>query len=117
MSPCPPVHVYPCTALHCTALHLHTGSEIEINNFRAICRRNVIEAMQILILGMNRFEKKWSTDDTEEAARKVMVIEPLQNEFWSEEFTPLIKQLWKTEPAIKDVYQQRNLLQLQDSAA
>ncbi len=37
-------------------------SDIEINNFASVCRKNIIEAMQTLILGVQKFEMKWSND-------------------------------------------------------
>jgi guanine nucleotide-binding protein G(i) subunit alpha len=91
-------------------------ADFERHNFRQILRRNLVESMQTLIMGINKFGLSLSPE-ARPAAEAIMNIDPLESEFWLQEIIGNINLLWHSEENIKITYQNRNKLQLLDSAA
>jgi len=90
-------------------------SEFERSTFRHVVRRNVVEAMQTLIGGVERFRYKWQHEASSRAADFFMSLDPLAADFWVPDIVKLGNLLW-SDAAIQNVYHNRAKLQLLDSA-
>jgi len=90
-------------------------TDFEKSTFRHVIRRNVVEAMQTLLIGCLKFGSTMLPDSAD-AARFMIDLDPLAADFWSEEIVAHVKQLWNNEPAIRACYEMRARLQLIDSA-
>jgi GTPase SAR1 family protein len=91
-------------------------SEYELQTFRQVVRRNVVESMQVLLLGCEQFQFKLRNPRSDLSGRVVLALDPLANDFWVGDVIDHIKHLWANEPAIKKAYDERSKLQLLDSA-
>jgi GTPase SAR1 family protein len=89
-------------------------SEFERSTFRHVVRRNVVEAMQTLISGVDKFRLQWENPISARAADFFMDLDPLAPDFWVPDIVRHGLQLW-TEPAIQNSYANRSKLQLLDS--
>jgi guanine nucleotide-binding protein G(i) subunit alpha len=91
-------------------------SENEKNTFRYVLRRNVVESMQTLLMGCQKFDVKFQNPNSDFAAKFIMNVDPLSAAFWVDEIAGHITELWTKEPAIKTVFEMRSKMQLIDSA-
>jgi len=89
-------------------------SDFEKKTFRHVVRRNVVESMQALIDGAERFRFQFELPRSRAAAQRFLELDPLSANFWVEEIITDGKILW-SEPAIKKTYENRSRLQLLDS--
>jgi len=89
-------------------------SEFERSTFRHVVRRNVVEAMQTLIGGVEKFRFTWENPVSARAADFFMELDPLAPDFWVPDIVRHGAQLW-AEPAIQSSYANRSKLQLLDS--
>jgi len=60
-------------------------SDFEKKTFKHVLRRNIIECIQTLIMGCQKFELPFKNEESEEIAKQVMNFDPLQPEFWADE--------------------------------
>jgi len=91
-------------------------SDFEKSTFRHVVRRNVVEAMQTLLHGAERFGFHLSSHGSQAAAKFMMDLDPLAADFWQQEIVGYVKELWTKEQALRKAYEQRSKLQLLDSA-
>jgi len=91
-------------------------TDIEKRTFRQVLRRNLVESMQALVLGMERFGVQFQNAHSAVAAKAVMNVDPGEVEVLSEEIVRNIQALWISEPSIRTVYNNRSKIQLLDSA-
>jgi len=97
-------------------LYVEEGfSDYEKSTFRHVVRRNVVESTQTLLFGCEKFQLPFKNPNSEKAAKFMVSLDPLAADFWVDEIVQHVKHLWNNEPAIKQVYEQRALLQLLDS--
>jgi len=92
-------------------------SENEKATFRYVLRRNVVESMQTLLMGCQKFSIPFKNPDSETANKFIMNVDPLSAAFWVDEIAQHIVHLWTKEAAIKEVYEMRAKMQLIDSAS
>lgn len=92
-------------------------SENEKATFRYVLRRNVVESMQTLLMGCQKFNIAFQNPDSEVANKFIMNVDPLSAAFWVDEIAQHIATLWTKEPAIKAAYEMRAKMQLIDSAS
>jgi len=90
-------------------------TDFERSTFRHVVRRNVVEAMQALIGGVEKFRYQWQNPESPKAADFIMELDPLSSDCWVPEVGPYATALWQ-EPAIQSAYANRSRLQLLDSA-
>jgi len=92
-------------------------SDFEKTTFKSVVRRNVIEAMQTLLFGAEKFGFYLSSHGAQEAAKFIKDLDPLNQEttFWGPEVINYVRMLW-TERAMKQAYENKSKLQLLDSA-
>jgi len=91
-------------------------SESDKIMYRNIIRRNVLESIQVLIVGALSFEIPFTKTKSEEAAQTLLKVDHLNTNFWNDSIFENIKLLWQEEEAIQRVYEMRSKLQLLDSA-
>jgi len=91
-------------------------SDLEKNTFRSVIRRNVVECMQTLISGCEKYEKKYRKGESSTSPKFMLELDPLVQDFWQAEIVQHISQMWSDEKAIKEMYNERGGLQLLDSA-
>ncbi len=92
-------------------------SDYEKATYRLVARRNVVESMQALVAGCDRFNLHFQHTDSAGASKHLTGIDSAHADFWSDELIPAIKHLWSSEPAIKEMYRLRAQIQLIDSAS
>jgi len=92
-------------------------SENEKATFRYVLRRNVVESMQTLLMGCQKFNIPFTNSESEQANKFIMNVDPLSAAFWVDEIAAHITTLWTKEPAIKQAYEMRAKMQLIDSAS
>jgi len=98
-------------------LYVEEGfTDYEKSTFRHVIRRNVVEAMQTLLFGVEKFGLSFRNSQSEYAAKIVSSLDPLAADFWVDEIVTHVKQLWLHEPAVKEAYENRSKMQLLDSA-
>jgi GTPase SAR1 family protein len=90
-------------------------TDFERSTFRHVVRRNVVESMQVLIGGVEKFRYKWQNPQSPRAADFFMELDPLSAEFWVQDCVRCGQLLWQ-EQAIQSAYANRSKLQLLDSA-
>jgi len=99
-------------------LYVEEGfTEYEKSTFRHVVRRNVVESMQTLLFGCEKFGLAFEGGESDRSAKFMMALDPLSAEFWVDEIVTHVKQLWLREPAIRKSYERRSELQLLDSAS
>jgi len=91
-------------------------TENEKATFRYVLRRNVVESMQALLMGCQKFNIGLQNAQSDVACKFIMNVDPLSAAFWVDEIAQHIIHLWTKEPAIKQVYELRAQMQLIDSA-
>jgi GTPase SAR1 family protein len=92
-------------------------SEFERSTFRHVVRRNVVEAMQALISGVEKFRFQWQNPHSARAATFFMDLDPLAADFWVPDIVRCGNLLWQSEPAVASAFENRSKLQILDSAA
>jgi len=98
-------------------LYVEEGfTDYEKSTFRHVVRRNVVESMQTLLFGCERFQIPFKHTNSERAGKIISALVPLAADFWVDEIVAHVKHLWLSEPAIKLAYEQRSKMQLLDSA-
>jgi GTPase SAR1 family protein len=99
-------------------LYVEEGfTDYEKSTFRHVVRRNVVEAMQTLVFGCERFSITFKMGaPSDRAAKIVSSLDPLAADFWVDEIVAHVKHLWCSEPAIRTAYDLRSKMQLLDSA-
>ncbi len=117
-------------------LHEDGFSEIEKSTFRHVIRINVVESMQALLWGLDRFRipmsnqvvlcvlflvvctcfKRVVSQESQQAATPLMGLDPLSPDFWVPSIVQWVTHLWKNEPGIAAVYARRSEMQILDSA-
>jgi len=98
-------------------LYVEEGfTDYEKSTFRHVVRRNVVESMQTLLFGCERFQIPFKHTNSERAGKIISALDPLAADFWVDEIVAHVKHLWLNEPAIKLAYEQRSKMQLLDSA-
>jgi len=91
-------------------------SDFEKSTFRHVIRRNVVESMQTLVMGVQRFRLPL-TPAAEQSARFILTLDPLSADFWCDEIVTNIGVLWnQRESGIMAAFDQRAKMQLLDSA-
>lgn len=90
-------------------------SELEKSTYCHVLRRNTVQCMQTLIMGVERFDLQWADPHSARWADYFMDVDPLAVDFWVPDLVHGVNFLWNEEPAIKQVYEQRARLQLLDS--
>jgi len=98
-------------------LYVEEGfTDYEKSTFRHVVRRNVVESMQTLLFGIEKFAIAFENAGSAKAAKMMTELDPLAADFWVDDIVANTLFLWANEPAIKKVYEQRSQLQLLDSA-
>jgi guanine nucleotide-binding protein G(o) subunit alpha len=92
-------------------------SDIEKSTFRHVIRTNLVESMQALIAGAEKFGFPFKNRKSESAARCINNLDPLAADFWIQDIVQWVRQLWENEPAIAQVYAERARLQILDSTS
>lgn len=92
-------------------------SEIERSTFRSVVRSNLVESMQTLLDGVERFGISFQDQKSIESAEFINVVDPLPADFWNPDIMTHVKQLWLNEPGVQQAYARRSEMQLLDSAA
>jgi len=87
----------------------------ERQTFTSVIRRNIVEAMQTLIMGSQRFGFAMSSQYSRECSQFISQLDPLGSDFWAPQIVPNVTHLWHNEPAIQRTYDNRSKLQLLDS--
>lgn len=90
-------------------------SDLEKSTYCHVLRRNLVQCMQTLIMGVERFQLQWTDPHSARWADYFMEVDPLSVDFWVPDLVHGVLFLWHEEPAIKQVYEQRSQLQLLDS--
>jgi hypothetical protein len=91
-------------------------SEFEKSTFKHVVRRNVVESMQTLLHGLQKFGLKLSPEG-DLAAQFINGLDPLSAHFWVDEIVYNISLLWnQRETAVMEAYRMRSHMQLIDSA-
>jgi len=99
-------------------LYVDNGfTEFEKNVFRPVVRKNIVDSIQTLIMGADRFNLRFQDKNSNDIARWLLRLDPLANDFWNDDIVPRVRHLWEREPAITQAYSNRSKLQLIDSAA
>lgn len=96
-------------------LYEHGFTDHDKNTYRHVIRRNVLESMQTLIDGVERFGLTYGSPQAYESAKWLEGIDPLAAEFWDPKICQHVKVLWK-DKAILAAFAQRSKLQLPDSS-
>jgi GTPase SAR1 family protein len=91
-------------------------SDFEKSTFRHVVRRNVVEAMQTLLHGCEKFGFHYSSHGSAVAAKFMVDLDPLAADFWQGEIVGYVKELWRKERALRQAFEIRSKLQLLDSA-
>lgn len=92
-------------------------SQHELATYRHVVRRNVVECMQVLVDGAERFGFRLG-EESRAAAALVREVDTLDTRFWRRDLVDAVTLLWGGgEEAIASAYAQRSRLQLLDSAA
>jgi len=91
-------------------------SDFEKSTFRHVVRRNVVEAMQTLLHGAEKYGYHLSSHGSALAAKFMMDLDPLAADFWQQEIVGYVRELWTKEKALRQAYDIRSKLQLLDSA-
>lgn len=91
-------------------------SAIEKSTFKHVLRTNIVETMQALINGVEKFEIEYTETKSAEAVRNIMDLDAHGSDFWDTEIIPDIQHLWYNEPAIQTMFSKRAKIQLLDSA-
>jgi GTPase SAR1 family protein len=91
-------------------------SDFEKSTFRHVLRRNVVEAMQTLLHGAEKYGFHLSSHGSSAAAKFMMDLDPLAADFWQQEIVDYVIELWGKERALKQAFEIRSKLQLLDSA-
>lgn len=86
---------------------------------KMVVRRNIIDCLQTLIAGVEKFELKYERPESKFAALYISELEVNGSEGfpWNDTITQHADHLWNNEPAIRACYAQRSRLQLYDSCA
>ena len=92
-------------------------SDIEKSTFRHVIRTNLVESMQALIGGVEKFGLTFKNRKSEPAAKCINNLDPLTADFWVPDIVQWVHQLWENEPAIAQVYAERARLQILDSTS
>jgi len=90
-------------------------TDFERSTFRHVVRRNVVEAMQTLIGGVEKFRYQWQNPQSAKGGDFFMELDPLSADFWVPDIVKWATLLWH-EPAIQSAFANRSKLQLLDSA-
>jgi len=94
----------------------HKGfNDFDKSTFRHVVRRNVVESMQALIQGVEKFKFPWQNSQSGKAADFFMDLDPLAADFWQPDVVTYGKLLWEHEKAIQLAYDNRSKMQLLDS--
>jgi len=91
-------------------------NDFEKSTFRHVVRRNVVESMQVLIGGVEKFRLSWTNSQSAQAADFFMELDPLAADFWNPEIVTFGKLLWQNEKSIQIAFENRSKMQLLDSA-
>lgn len=91
-------------------------TNIEKETFKVVVRRNVVESMQTLLEGVETFGLTYDTAESKDAASHLMSIEAHDIDMWDKQIVNNIILLWQNDSAVKQSFQNRNKLQLLDSA-
>jgi guanine nucleotide-binding protein G(i) subunit alpha len=90
-------------------------SDFEKVTFRQVIRKNIVQCMQTLIMGAQKFNLAISPNCAEDV-RDIMALDSLTADFWDDDNTPgQIDKLWM-DSGILAAFDRRNELQLLDSA-
>jgi len=87
---------------------------IKKKTYRHVIRRNVVESMQALIEGAEKFNYQFRTPQARAASQRFLELDPLSANFWVDEIVTDGKLLWNDQ-AIILTYENRSRLQLLDS--
>jgi GTPase SAR1 family protein len=90
-------------------------SDFEKSTFRHVVRRNVVEAMQTLLHGAEKFGFHLSSHGSQVAAKFMVDLDPLAADFWQQEIVGYVKELWNKERALRQAFENKSKLQLLDS--
>jgi len=91
-------------------------TDIEKETFKVVVRRNVVESMQVLLEGVEKWGYKYDSQESANAAKFINETDGHDIDMWNEEIVKKIKHLWEKESAVMKSYENRNKLQLIDSA-
>lgn len=90
-------------------------TDAESSNFTHVLQKNCLECIQELIRGAEDFEYEFENKSSTDDAETLIALDPLSQDYWSDDTAERIDRLWKEEDAIKDAFENRNKLQLLDS--
>ena len=83
-------------------IHLNGYSRSELDGFKPIVVRNILESIRNLIHAIHRFHIPFSDEETEECSRRVLsVVEDLQMPSLTPELAGMIERVWRDEAAKK----------------
>jgi hypothetical protein len=85
-------------------------------NFREVVRKNVVEAMQQLVLGCERFEWTFAPGKEAEAAEFLKSFDLANSDPAFADVSFRVKLLWTSSQAIKTAYDNKSKFYLADSA-
>eukprot|EP00457_Paulinella_chromatophora_P006877 gb/GEZN01006897.1/.p1 GENE.gb/GEZN01006897.1/~~gb/GEZN01006897.1/.p1 ORF type:complete len:360 (+),score=40.68 gb/GEZN01006897.1/:204-1283(+) len=91
-------------------------SEFEKLSYLHVLRRNIVQSMQTLIMGVAKFNMQWTSPQSKKWADFFMDVDPLSISFWAPDLVTGVLYLWQQEPSIQEAYKRRSYLQLLDSA-
>ena len=100
-------------------IHGYPFSYEELNEFRLIIYRNIVQGMRVLCDARQKLEIPWGDASNEKLAEHLLAITPsvvVTDALSFVEFVPTVRELWK-DPSIKLAYSRRSILQLADSVA
>lgn len=91
-------------------------TDYEKSTYRDVVRRNVVESMQSLLFGCEKFGFELKTAQAEEAKKFILSLDPLAAAFWVDQIVPATSLLWQ-DVGVQQAYDNRAKMQLIDSAS
>lgn len=90
-------------------------SSLEKATYRHVLRVNVVDCMQSLINGIEKYNITYEHKESQPAAAALSELDIHSTDFWSSRIIDDIKHLWFAEPAVAKMFDMRAMIQLLDS--
>lgn len=89
--------------------------DAEKQAFRKIIRRNAVDTIQNLLLGVEKFDFHYDSQASVDAMEYMMGVDTMDEDFWEAKTAECAKTLW-LDPVTQEVFTRRAQLQILDSA-